>query len=237
MVAYKQRQPVTEVVEYDFYKVSYPQDRLLGRVNLKYRANQSSDTLSFSGLKLWFNTNQIDTLSSTDTLKINKENTVTTGLVDINVSRGVSKAGFKVYKMDMIDNALTICLMFKAVEQRGKLFGKEGINAFGKSYKTINCALDGNNIVVNPCKLVSRGLGNGVWQMLSISADEYQTVIYINDKEIGRAAGIKNLTTDALDFFTEMGASVKELWIYNKVLSKEEISQVFKISAKTLLKN
>ena len=62
--------------------------------------------------------------------------------VDVNLTHGLGHAGFKLTGLRMKDNALTVGLWLRSDSGDGKLFGKDGYNAFGKSYKTVSCSLN-----------------------------------------------------------------------------------------------
>lgn len=146
--------------------------------------------------------------------------------VDVNVSRGGMKPGFKLYHLNMCDNALSLALWFKTDEKSGTLFGKDGYNAYGKGYKTISCSLENGRIVANPGRLTGGKVEAGVWQFIVLTADEKQMNLYLNGEKIATGLGTKNITTDALDFFMGHNATIADLQLFNRPLQDQEVKKM-----------
>ena len=149
-------------------------------------------------------------------------------LVDVNVSRGLSKAGFKFSGIPMRENSISVAVWFKTTAVTGKLFGKEGYNAFGKSYKTVSCALAGGRLVAGPGKLTGDKIEPNNWQHVVLTGDEHQLTLYLNGGQVATGPGSPTLSTDALDFFTDHPAIVDSVRLYNRVLSPRDVKQLFR---------
>ncbi|MEI8087194.1 MAG: FN3 associated domain-containing protein [Paludibacter sp.] len=147
--------------------------------------------------------------------------------VDVNVSRGNTKPGFKLHHLNMKENAISIAMWFKTNEKIGKLFGKDGYNAFGKGYKTVSCSVDNFRIVANPNKLSGGKIEAGKWQFVVLTASEKEMCLYLNGEKIGSAAGTKDITTDALDFFLSHNATVAKLQVFDRPLEGAEVKRMF----------
>lgn len=147
--------------------------------------------------------------------------------VDVNVSRDKISSGFKVYHLNMKENALTVSLWFKTNELRGRLFDKQGYNAFGKRYRTVSCTVENGRIFGNGNKISGGKLALNQWQHLVFSVSETESAIYLNGVQVAKGLGTKDIATDALDFFTNMQAVVDEVELFDACLSDKEIIRLF----------
>jgi hypothetical protein len=154
-----------------------------------------------------------------------------TSAVDVNVARDYINPAFKIYNLKMNENALTIALWFKTDETSCSLFGKTGYNAFGKGYKTVSCALNNGSLYANPGRLRSEKLVPGQWYHVVLSASEKQMALYLNGKQEAVSAGSKEIATDALDFFLNSQALIRNVRIYSIALSKEEVEKLYEESS------
>jgi hypothetical protein len=148
-------------------------------------------------------------------------------MVDVNVSRGVARAGFRFFGIPMRENSITVAVWFRSPSGNGKLFGKEGYNAFGKGYKTVSCSLAGGRLSAGPGHVFGGKPKAGDWQQVVLTDDEHQIAIYLNGQPVGSGPGSVDLTTDAMDFFTDHAADVSSVRFYNRVLSPEDIQQLY----------
>lgn len=146
-----------------------------------------------------------------------------TAAVDVNVARDYINPGFKVYNLKMNENSLTISLWFKSNEKSGSLFGKTGYNAYGKGYRTVSCVLDNGSLYANPGRLRSKKMTSGEWHHVVLSASEEQIALYVDGEQVATASGSNQIVTDAMDFFLNHHALVKDVRIYDVALSKEEV--------------
>jgi hypothetical protein len=143
--------------------------------------------------------------------------------LDVNVSRGPILAGLKVSGLRMRDNAITVGVRFKSDTADGKLFGKDGYNTFGKSYRTVSCSLQKGRLQASPGKISGGQVKPGEWNQVVLTADASAARLYLNGKLVGQGEGSQTLVTDALDFFSNHPAAIDEIRIYERVLTDEDI--------------
>ena len=148
--------------------------------------------------------------------------------VDVNLTHGVGKGGFKVTGLRMKENAISVGLWFLSETANGKLFGKDGYNAFGKSYKTVSCSLQNGQLRAGPGHVNGGKIKAGAWQHVVLTCNENALVLYLNGQRIAEGPGAPTLTTDALDFFSDHPAIVERVRLYNRVLSPDAIAHWFK---------
>ena len=147
--------------------------------------------------------------------------------VDVNLTHGAGTGGFKVTGLRMKENAITVGVWFLSETGNGKLFGKDGYNAFGKSYKTVSCAVQGKELRAGPGHLNGGKITPGAWQHVVMTGNENELAVYLNGERVSSGPGAPTLTTDALDFFSDHPASVDRVRIFNRVLKAEDIKQWF----------
>lgn len=147
--------------------------------------------------------------------------------LDVNVTHSSGHPGFKLTGFRMKDNALTVGLWFKSDTAEGKLFGKEGYNAFGKSYKTVSCSLNRGQLHAAPARIGGGKISLGTWHHVVLTADEKATVLYLDGEKVAEGDGCKTLNTDSFDFLTDHPAEVGKVSLFNRVLSPLDISQWF----------
>ena len=143
--------------------------------------------------------------------------------LDVNVSRGPILAGLKVSGLRMRANAITVGVRFKSDTADGKLFGKDGYNTFGKSYRTVSCSLQKGRLKASPGKISGGQVKPGEWNQVVLTADASASRLYLNGKLVGQGEGSQTLVTDALDFFSNHPAAIDEIRIYERVLTDEDI--------------
>lgn len=157
--------------------------------------------------------------------------------VDVNVQRGTgTKPGFKVYDIQMRENALTVALWFKTDSLNGNLFGKEGYNAFGKSYKTLSCSIQNGKLVAMPNKLSGGKIALNQWQYVVLTGNENQLALYLNGELVASDVGSKDIATDALDFFATHHGIVDTLQLFDRLLEANEVKKLYeqKINSKPI---
>lgn len=147
--------------------------------------------------------------------------------VDVNVSRGASGAGFKFSGIKMRENSLTVAVWFKSRTGDGKLFGKEGYNAFGKSYKTVSCSIAGGRLSAGPGHVFGGKVSPGVWHQVVMTGDDDGLALYLDGEQTGAGPGSRDLATDALDFFTDHPAVVDSVRLYNRVLAPADVKRLY----------
>ncbi|HAN38826.1 MAG TPA: hypothetical protein DCQ29_07975 [Chitinophagaceae bacterium] len=146
--------------------------------------------------------------------------------VDINVARGATiKPGMKLYNINMRENALTVTLWFKTDALNGKLFSKEGINAFGKSYRTIYCQL--NNGRLQGPRVSGGTITPSKWHFVVLSASEQKVTLYLDGMQVATGNGTKDIMTDALDFFTGCNGTVQAVQLFDRYLQLDEVKKLY----------
>jgi hypothetical protein len=148
--------------------------------------------------------------------------------VDANLTRGAGNAGFRVSGLRMLENAISVGVWFRSETGEGKIFGKDGYNAFGKSYKTVSCILQkGGRFRVGPGNVSGGKISADGWHHVVVTGDAERLALYVDGERVAEGPGGAALATDALDFFTDHSALVEGVAIYNRVLSPRDVKQWF----------
>jgi hypothetical protein len=147
--------------------------------------------------------------------------------VDVNVSRGAMRPGLRVHQLKMRENAMTVALWFKTSQTQGRLFGKDGYNAFGKSYRTLSCGIENGQLVARPNTLRGPKIEPGKWYLVVLTASEAEMKLYLNGEKVGTAAGTTQITTDALDFFMGHTAETKGFSLWDRALEEREVKELY----------
>ncbi len=229
VAAFKNNELLTKAAQMVFKLVKVPQEALLGNINFDNWDGKSLLYPVNAQFKVW-----IAPLSKPVLLQKGKaieaqsvDNAMP--IVDVNVAKGGgAKPGFRLYDIPMKENALSVAVWFKTNEKNGKLFGKEGYNAFGKSYKTFSCAVNNGKLVANPGKISGGAIVPDEWQYVVLTANENQMDLYLNGEKVASGLGTKDLITDAFDFFTGHHAIVKGVQMFNKLLLDDEVKRLYK---------
>ena len=114
------------------------------------------------------------------------------------------------------------------MKNRVACLAKTGYNAYGKGYRTVSCVLNNGELYANPGRLRSKKLTPGEWHHVVLSASEEQMALYVNGEQVATAPGSTQIATDAMDFFLNHHAWVKDVRIYDVALSKEEVEKLGK---------
>lgn len=152
--------------------------------------------------------------------------------VDVNVSRGTTNPGVKVYNLKLRENAISVCMWFKTDQTEGGLFGKTGYNAFGKGYRTVSCAIRSGSLIANPGSLIGSKVEPGTWHHVVLSASENSMNLYLDGQLVALGNGTTEISTDALDFCLDHPAVISDIQIYEYPLSGDEVKNIY---AKTLI--
>lgn len=148
--------------------------------------------------------------------------------VDINVARPVSGAGLKLAGLRMRDNAVTVGVWFRSESADGQIFGKDGLTAFGKRYRTVGANLANGRLRGNPGRFEAGLVRPHEWTQVVLTGDARAIRLYINGELAGEGEGSRTLATDALDFFSHHTALVDEITIFDRVLSAGDIRQWYR---------
>lgn len=226
--AFKNNQSITAVATMQLNKVAVPTAGSLGILRFDNWDGNNSYYNAPTNYKVWINPmativkGRLGKAIGIAPLKESLKN------VDVNVSRGSVKAALKVYGLNMKENALTVSIWFNTNDLTGKLFGKDGYNAFGKGYRTVSCSLNNGKLFALGSKINGGLVQAQQWQHVVLSANEQETSLYLNGTLVAKGAGTKDITTDALDFFTDMNVMVDQVELFDKYLSSKEVERLFK---------
>ncbi len=150
--------------------------------------------------------------------------------VDINMSRWAGSTPLKIGKMKMRDPDFTVGLWFRSDTADGRIFGKEGLTAFGKSYRTISARLSKGRLVVEPGGLKEVEVAPG-WHFLVVTATPERIATYLDGRPVGDARGLPDIATDSLDFMTGHPGALGPVRIFNRELTSDEIAKWYAADA------
>jgi hypothetical protein len=232
-VAFESGQVITAPVILEFKRVDVPQSGSLGTINFEQWNGKTGNFAVKGDFQLWLaNSCKIGLGPNGRALEIQTGNIKNEVAVDVNVSRGASKAGLKLHHLKMRDNALTVALWFKTDELTGKLFGKDGYNAFGKGYKTLSCSMDNGRLLARPGQLSGGMVAAGIWQYVVLTASESEMSLYLNGANVATGPGTKDITTDALDFFVDHTVTLSGLQLFDRLLQPGEVKRLYEFGKK-----
>jgi hypothetical protein len=145
--------------------------------------------------------------------------------VDINLTRAVSRVPLKLHFLKMRDPDFTVGLWFQTDTGDGVLFGKSGLTAFGKSYRTVSASVGGGRLTANPGKLSGGVIEAGRWYHLVLTATPTRLALYLDGVLIEEGPGAPGLTTDSLDFLPDHPGALSGVTLHNRELSGDEIAR------------
>ena len=228
-LAFKNNVALSAPTTIDFKLVTEPELGSLGMTNFDNWDGKTAFYKTNSKYKIW-----ISPLSQSvkgrfgKGLELQPSQTLISKGVDVNVQRGTNiKPGFKLYDIQMRENALTVALWFKTDSLNGNLFGKEGYNAYGKAYRTFSCNLQNGKLVAMPNRLRGGKITLNEWQHVVLTGNENQMALYLNGELIASDIGSKEITTDALDFFTTNQAIVDNIQLFDRLLEAKEVKKLY----------
>ena len=228
-VAFEDGHAITEPAQVRFSRVDVPEADLLGSLRFDRWDGKPGPADLKAGVDVWVAPGAISAPGRKGrAIALNRTapgNEKHPAAVDVNLTHGAGLGGFKVTGLRMKDNAISVGLWFFSDDAKGKLFGKDGYNAFGKSYKTVSCALQGGQLRAGPGRVTGGKVKAGTWQHVVLTADGNALVLYLNGERIADGPGTPTLTTDALDFFSDHSGIVERVRIYNRVLPSEAIAR------------
>ena len=181
-----------------------------------------------AGFQLWLNhDSKITKGSEGKAVEVKSNDSKLAAAVDVNVSRGTMRPGLRVHHLNMRENAMTVALWFKTNESEGRLFGKDGYNAFGKSYRTISCGIENGRLIARPNTFWGPRIETGKWYFVVLTASETEMKLYLNGEKVASAAGTTEITTDALDFFMGHSAVTSGFSLWDRALEESEVRKLF----------
>ncbi|NCX99624.1 MAG: LamG domain-containing protein [Planctomycetia bacterium] len=152
------------------------------------------------------------------------------GGVDINMTRGAGRVPLKFHFLKMRDPDFTVGMWFRSDTGDGRLFGKQGLTAFGKSYKTVSVSVSGGKLRATPGGLSGGAVEPGRWHHATLSATPTRLGIYLDGELVDEGPGAPGLATDALDFLPDHAGAIGEILIYNRELSAADVARLFRAS-------
>ncbi len=205
-----------------------PQEGFLGQVTFDKWDGKTPEYPIIGDFQIWINpSGKLVNSPYGKALEMRPNDSKLAAAVDVNVSRGNAKPGFKLYHLKMRENAISIALWFKTDEKSGKIFGKDGYNAFGKGYKTVSCSLENGQLMASPNRLRGGKIEAGSWQFVVLTASEKEMSLYLNGEKVSTAVGTKEISTDALDFFFGHNASIARLQVFDRPLEDFEVKKMY----------
>jgi hypothetical protein len=146
------------------------------------------------------------------------------GGVDINMTRGAGLTPLKLHFINMREDTFTVGLWFLLDSPTGRLLGKQGLTAFGKSYRTIAADYANNRLTVNPGRLVVPDVRTGRWHHLVITVAPDQIHLFLDGTLRASARGVPGLTTDSLDFLPDTAGAIGRIAIFDRILDAPTIN-------------
>jgi hypothetical protein len=147
------------------------------------------------------------------------------GSVDINMTRGAGRVPLKLHFLKMHEPAFTVGGWFRSETGEGPLFGKQGLTAFGKSYRTISVRMAGGRLRATPGNLAGGKVQPGQWHHAALSATPGRLALYLDGRLVAEGPGAPDLATDALDFLTDHPGAIGGVSIHNREFSADEVAR------------
>ncbi|NQX01861.1 chitobiase/beta-hexosaminidase C-terminal domain-containing protein [bacterium] len=147
--------------------------------------------------------------------------------VDINLTRSVGRVPLKLHFLKMRDPEFTVGLWFRSDSGEGILFGKSGLTAFGKSYRTITARVGGGKLLADPGPLSGGEIEPGRWHHAVLIATPMRLALHLDGILIDEGPGKPGLTTDSFDFLPDHPGALAGVTIHNRELSAAEIARWF----------
>ena len=200
----------------------------LGVVDFRNWNGKTGDYPLKANFQLWINhDSKIAKGTEGKAVEVKSYDSKLAAAVDVNVSRGTMRPGLRVYHLNMRENAMTVALWFKTNEKDGRLFGKDGYNAFGKSYRTVSCGIENGRLVARPNTFWGPKIEVGKWYFVVLTASETEMKLYLNGEKVATAAGTTQITTDALDFFMGHSAVTSGFSLWDRALEESEVKNLY----------
>jgi hypothetical protein len=209
-------------------KVEIPEDQLIASVRFDAWDGKPGATTLDAASTVWISPGStLVTDGKVKAVAVHRTDQVSVAKapVDVNVSRPPSLAGLKLSGLRMRDNALTAGVWLKSDTADGKVFGKDGYTAFGKTYRTASAALNKGKVQARPGPLSGGMVKPGTWVHVVLTADANESRLYLNGQEVAKGDGSPSLVTDALDFFADHPGLIGEIRLYDRILKPTEVAR------------
>jgi hypothetical protein len=145
--------------------------------------------------------------------------------VDINLTRSVGRVPLKLHFLKMRDPEFTVGLWFRSDSGQGILFGKSGLTAFGKSYRTVTARVGGGKLLADPGPLSGGNIEPGRWHHAVLTATPTRLALHLDGVLIDEGPGRPGLTTDSFDFLPDHPGALADVAIHNRELSADDIAR------------
>jgi hypothetical protein len=149
------------------------------------------------------------------------------GGVDINMTRGTGRVPLKLQRLNLLDPEFSVGLWFRSDTGEGQLFGKQGLTAFGKRYRTVWADLRNNRLRAGPGDLESAEIKPGTWHHAVLTATPDRVTLYLDGNLVSSAPGTPDLATDALDFLADHPGAIAGVTVHNRELTSSDVRSLF----------
>ena len=92
--------------------------------------------------------------------------------------------------------------------------------------------MDNGKIIAAPGHLIGGKAEANVWQYVVLTANENQVCLYLNGEKIASGPGTKDITTDALDFFTGHNVVLNSLQLFDRFIQPIEVKRLYDVEKK-----
>jgi hypothetical protein len=148
------------------------------------------------------------------------------GAVDINMTRGAGRVPLKLHFLKMRDPEFTVAGWFRSDTGEGRLFGKQGLTAYGKSYRTVAVSVAGGRLRADPGRLTGGSFAAGTWHHVALSATPTRLALYLDGQLVAEGPGVPGLATDSLDFLPDHTGALGAFEIHNRELTAQEVARL-----------
>jgi hypothetical protein len=223
---------VTDPVSVTFNLVHVPESALLGSADFSQWDGKAVVTSPNTNCTVWIaaDSRSVPGRFGGNAISVNKTATEGKGnpkALDVNVTHSSGHPGFKLTGLRMKDNALSAGLWIKSDTADGKLFGKEGRDAFGKAYKTASLSLNHGKLHAEPAKIDGGIVKPETWHHVVLTVDEKASVLYLDGVKVSEGEGCKTLSTGSFDFLSDHPSQVQRVALFNRVLSPSDVKHWF----------
>lgn len=135
--------------------------------------------------------------------------------VDVNVQRNPPPCGFRAHHLALNGHAISVFLEVRTKGHHGELFSKRGYTAFGKGYRTVALAVEGEGLSPDTGPVIPGAIQAGRWHQVLFSCDATATEIWVDGARIHHGPGAGEIHTDSLDFITGGAVDVRRVALWD----------------------